>query len=57
MAKLIAFPTLDQSPWFESRQRRNSAHGCMALHCAEPFIIVLSMSWYDLHMVERDINH
>ena len=37
----------------EFRQRRNSAHDCTALHCTEPFIIILSSSQYDLNNVER----
>ena len=32
-------------------------HDCMALHCTEPFIILLPSSPYDLNNVERDIRH
>ena len=34
----------------------NSAHDCTALHCTEPFIIILSSSRYDLN-VEMDVKH
>ena len=29
----------------------------MALHCTQPFIIILPLSRYDLNNVERDVKH
>ena len=29
----------------ESNWRQNSCHDCMALHCTEPFIVLLPSSW------------
>ena len=43
-------------PRFESHLLQNSAHDCTALHCTEPFIIILQSSPYDLHNVERNIT-
>ena len=49
-----------QGPWFKSRWRRNSVYDCMALHCTEPFIIILPLicqkKKYDLNNVQRDVN-
>ena len=46
-----------QNPEFKSHWKRNSALDCLALHCIEPFIIILPWSGYDLNNVERDIKH
>ena len=35
----------------------NSAHDSTALHCTEPFIIILPSSPYDLDNIERDVKH
>ena len=45
-----------EGPGFESHWRWNSAHNCMAFHCAEIFIIILPSSRYELNNVERDIK-
>ena len=46
-----------QGPVFEFHWRRDLAHDCSALHCTEPFIIILPSSQYDLNNVERDVQH
>ena len=33
-----------------------TAHGCMALHCTEPFILTLTSSLYNLNNVERELK-
>ena len=44
---------------FESRCRGNSIHDCMALHCTEPFIMILPSSQYNLSTcnIERNVKH
>ena len=41
----------------KSSWRQNSAYDCMALHCTEPFIIILPSTQYGLNNVEWDIKH
>ena len=58
VAKWSVLPTSDHEvPGSNSAGIGNSTHDCMALHCTEPFIITLPLSWYDLNNVERDIKH
>ena len=48
----------DSAPDYGSRGPCfESSHDCMALHCAEPFIIILPLPQYDLNNVERDVKH
>ena len=55
---MVNAPNFDSQGFgFKSYWRQNSAHGCMALLCTEPFIITLKSSRYDLNNVERDIKH
>ena len=46
-----------RGPGFKSHWRQHSVHDCTALHCKEPFIIILPLSGYDLNNVKRDVKH
>ena len=48
---------VSRGPGFESRCRRNSAHGCSELHCIDLFIISLLPSRYGLNIGETGIMH
>ena len=57
VADRLGFLTRSLGSGFESRWRLNSTHDCMMLHCAEPFIIALPLSQYDLNNAEGDVKH
>ena len=52
--RVVSAPDFEsRGPGFESRWRQNPARDCMALHCAEPFIIALPLSRYYINKMSK----
>ena len=54
---MVSAPKESQGPGFDSCWECNSSHGCIALHCKDPFMITPPLFGYDLNNVERMYEH